>query len=1006
MIGNYKIVIVCFFVLFTVVSVDAQKKNFEYLTVKEGLSQNTVQSIVKDKYGFMWFGTWNGLCRYDGYKFRVYNTIPGDNSSLANNRVHHIYKDPNGILWITTFDSYICRYNYDTDNFTRFRPNELSKTIRYSTHLDRNMDIFKDLAVELRNQVGPFQLSATQKNIVFQAKKNSQGGLNDNNVYCVYKDNCDILWIGTSNGGVNKLDLKAKRFNNYLVATANETAERAAVRAISADRSDIWLGTQNNGLVHLDPKTKIEKRFSQELAGKSVRSIYKDSYGDVWIGYRTGLDRYDAQKNKFINYFKGKNDEESNNYRFFSIAEDPMDKSVWFGTLTDILRYDRKTNTFQKQSLGKYFNNSSAMCLFFDSKSNLWIGTEYSGVIKIKRDPKTLVWKDISNYTSKGANAKLLDKRVYSITEDGLGNIWVGTANGLCRIDPRSDKFKLYTKREGLADQYISKLLTDKEGNIWISHKKGISKLMVKTGAIRNYDINENSQGDEFMDGSGFMDKNTGEMYFGGIDGFISFRPWEIVENPFLPIVVLTELQVQNKAVEIGQKVNDRIILSTPINLAKKITLTHEDRSFSIEFAALHYSSPEKNRYTYMLEGIDKEWIPTDASLRIASYSNLPDGKYVFKVKASNSDGIWNSKPTTLEIIVLPPWWRTWWSYVLYLLLLLLGVYAVYKMIRTREKYNQQLLVERLKAEKAQELDQLKSQFFTNVSHEFRTPLTLIIDPLERLISDKLEKNTISHYYTLMHRNAKQLLLLINQLLDFQKLESGRLDLNLEQLDLVTFMRSIAASFENRAKKRNISFKIASSVTELFTEFDSAKLTVILNNLLSNAFKFTSENDEIKLSIDVMNTESPVAVIKVTDTGMGIPKEEQFRIFEVFYQSRNSVSNQQGSGIGLSLTKELIELHGGKITVESEVGKGSCFSVLLPIVRNVEKLAEVSFTEEILLEEPKSFVDQTVAKDKSLPLLLIVDDNEDIRNYIALNFADEYRIIMAINGVEGLRKHS
>lgn len=1003
---NLKKLMVLIFLISGKLVLTAQKHNFEYLTVKDGLSQNTVQSIVKDKYGFMWFGTWNGLCRYDGYKFKVYNTIPGDSSSLANNRVHHIYKDPKGILWITTFDSYICRYNYDTDNFTRFRLNQVPKSIRYFTDLSRNMDVFKDLAVELRNQVGPFQLSPTRKNIVFQAKKNSQGGLNDNNVYCVYKDNCDILWIGTSKGGVNKLDLKAKRFNNYLVSTADKTVGSAAVRAISADRSDIWLGTQSNGLVHLNPKTKIEKHFSQKLAGKSVRSILKDSYGDVWIGYRTGLDRYDVKKNKFINCFKGKNDEESNSYRFFSIAEDPLDKSVWFGTLTDVLRYDRGTHTFEKQALKKYFNNSSAMCLFFDSKHNLWIGTEFSGVIQIKRDPKTLAWKSIKKYTTNSENPKLPDERVYSITEDGMGNIWVGTANGLCSIDSRSGAVKLYTKQNGLADQYISKLLTDKEGNIWISHKKGISKLMVKTAVIRNYTIKESAQGYEFMDGSGCMDRESGEMFFGGIEGFVSFRPWEIVDNPYLPMVTLTELQVQNKAVEIGQKVNDRVILSTSINRTKNITLTHEDRSFSIEFAALHYSSPEKNGYAYMLEGLDKEWITTDASRRIASYSNLSEGKYVFKVKCSNSDGVWNPKPTTLEITVLPPWWRTWWAYLLYFIMVLLAVYAVYKMIRTREKYNQQILGERLKAEKAAELDQLKSQFFTNVSHEFRTPLTLIIDPLERLISDKLEKNTVSHYYTLMYRNAKQLLLLINQLLDFQKLKSGHLSLNLEQLDLIVFVRTLAASFENRAKERHISFKVESSVTELVTQFDSAKLTMVLNNLLSNAFKFTADNGEIELGIELMETENPVVIIKVTDTGMGIPVDEQKRIFEVFYQSANSVSNQQGSGIGLALTKDLVALHGGKITVESEVGEGSCFTVILPVIKNSENLITVSFAEEIHFEEDETFISPIEVENQALPLLLIVEDNDDIRNYIALNFNEKYRIIIAENGVEGLQKAS
>ncbi|MCU7550641.1 ATP-binding protein [Chitinophagaceae bacterium LB-8] len=987
----------------------AQKLNFEYLTVKNGLAQNTVSSIVKDKYGYMWFGTYNGLCRYDGYKFKVYSTIPGDTNSIANNRIHYIYKDRNGTLWIATFNSSICRYNYQTDNFTRFTPNQLPSSIRDSTNRLRNLLAFQIAAKDLQEHIGAFQLSPTKEHIVFGTKPNNVGGLDDNNVYCVYKDNCGILWLGTATGGVNKLDLNAKPFHSFSVSSDNKTSVNAPIRAILADSSGIWLGTQDNGLVFINSKTKVEKRFMPGPAGESVRSIFKDSYGDIWVGYRTGLDRYDVRSNKLINYYHENTGINSNNYRFLSIAEDPADRSVWFGTFNDVLKYNRKNNTFEKQVLNKYLGKPSAVCLFFDSKNNLWIGTEYLGVIQIKRDPKTHAWTDTVSYNGDGVNPKLPDERVYSITEDRLGNIWIGTANGLCRIDPRSGKVKLYTKQDGLADQYIAKLLPDQQGNIWISHKKGLSKLTVRTGVIRNYAVQESIQGYDFMEGSGCIDKTTGDLYFGNMEGFVSFHPGEIADNPFLPVVVLTEFQVLNKPVGVGQMINGRVVLSAPINMTKKITLTYEDRSFSIEFAALHYSNPEKNQYAYMLEGQDKDWIQTDASRRIASYSNLPAGKYIFKVKASNSDGVWNPAPATLEIIVLPPWWRTWWAYLCYTFLLILAGYLVYRLILARQKYNQQILTERLKAEKVRELDELKSRFFTNVSHEFRTPLTLIIDPLESLLAGKLSTEKVRDYYAIMHRNARRLLGLINQFLDFRKLESGNMPLHITRQDIVAFVRNIMAAFEFQAQQQDINFTFQTDIEALEFGFDADVVDKILYNLLSNAFKFTSVGGRITVSLAAASENPGQVVLSVRDNGVGIPANLIGQIFEPFYQvASKEHNNSGGTGVGLALTKELVTLHKGIITVNSGPNIETCFTVMLSNLADentglFQKAGTSGFqmsdsSEEFtpLVQEQETNADPTV--------VLVVEDNADVRNYLKMNLIADYLVIEAQNGSEGFEK--
>lgn len=1000
-----KICTISFFLLGGSKSLSAQKLNFEYLTVKDGLPQNTVSSIVKDKYGFMWFGTYNGLCRYDGYRFKVYNAIPGDTTSIANSRIHYIYKDREGTLWIATFNSYICRYNYQTDNFTRFKPEQLPKMIRDAANRLRNLSCFETYGEDLRKQVGDFHFSQTKEYIVFQTKPTYQGGLNDHNVYCVYKDDQGILWLGTATGGVNKADLNSKPFHRFSV-TANKNAP---IRAIWSDSSGIWLGTQDNGLISINHTSKVEKRFVEGPVSKSVRSIFKDSNGDVWIGYQTGLDKYDVRKNKFLHYFNADSGRQAISHRILSIAEDPVDHAMWFGTVDNVLRYDERVGVFEKQALKKYYRHPSAVCLFFDSKTNLWIGTEYSGIIQLKRDPKTHTWIDTISYSGKGENPVLPDSRVYSINEDELGTIWAGTANGLCRIDPRSGHVKVYAKQDGFSDQYITKILPDDRGNIWISHKKGLSKLSIKTGIIRNYAFDESFKGYEFVEGAGCRDKATGELFFGSMEGVVSFLPQEIAENPYFPTIVLTELQVLNKPVGVGQIINGSVILPAPIHLTKEITLTHSDRSISIEFAALHYASPEKNQYAYMLEGQDNDWIHTDASRRMATYSNLPAGKYVFKVKASNSDGVWNPEPLTLEIIVLPPWWKTRWAYLCYFLLFLLAVYGIYRLVRARQKYNQQILTERLKAEQALELDRLKSRFFTNVSHEFRTPLTLIIDPLETVLSGKSPTEKLRDYAAIMHRNARRLLGLINQFLDFRKLESGNLQLRVSKQDIVAFVRNVIAAFEFQAQQRDIQFTFQTALSEWEFGFDADVVDKIMYNLLSNAFKFTGRAGRITVSLAVAPDHPEQIILSVTDNGLGIPPGLTDKIFEPFYQVESRErSNQGGTGVGLALTKELVTLHQGTIQVSSKPNTETCFTVILSnlTAETVEPspVKEASPVQLINNSEGFSPLLREQVSSTEPAVVLVVEDNADVRNYLKMNLSADYQVIEAENGAQGFRK--
>lgn len=986
-------------------SVVAQGVAIECLTIKDGLPQNTVHSIVKDRYGYMWFGTWNGLCRYDGYHFKIYQNIFRDSTSLANNRVHYIYKDQDGILWISTFGSFVCRYNYSTDNFTRFKVSELPENLVDSTNRLRNMQAIDANKMLLEKVIGKFVLSPSREHVIFNSDATKPFALNDDNVYCVYKDDNDILWIGTAHGGVNKIDLTEQPFKLNDGLLDNPDFKDAPVVSIWADSSATWLGTQTSGIIKINKTASQIDTLPENDINKTVKTIYQDSRGDMWIGCRVGLLKYDRNK-KLKSYFPVDFDNEQET-KFSAIAEDPTDRSIWFGTLSEVLRYDRKSDSFQSQPLEPYFSNSSAVCLFFDSKNNLWIGTEYSGLICVRRNSSQEGESDTVCYRADGENPKLPDQRVYTITEDEFGTIWAGTANGLCRIDQESDSVKIFTKNDGLADQYIAKVLPDRRGNIWFSHKRGISKLELKTGVIRNYAIRGSVRGLEFMDGSGCYDESTETIYFGHTEGYISFLPKEIKDNPYLPKVVLAELQVLNNRVEIGQKVNGHIILTQPIGLTEKITLTHNDYSFMLEFAALNYSEPSKNRFAYKLEGVDKDWVYTNAERRIAAYSNLRGGNYMFKVKASNADGRWTQDPTILEIEILPPWWKTQRAYVFYVLLVLLVFMAVYKVFRVRQIFKQQLLKAKFEAEKNKELEQLKSTFFTNVSHEFRTPLTLIIDPLESLLSGNISFEKAKAYFPMMHKNAQRLLTLINQLLAFRKLESEERALKFTEADLVPFIRNIIASFEFRAEQQNIQLSFEPEREQLTFVFDPDIVDKVLCNLLSNAFKYTERGGKITIVLLSKNDDAKAIELSVSDTGIGIPAAEIDKIFEPFYRAKtNENSELTGSGIGLAYMRELVMFHHGEICVKSEPNKETRFTVTLPNLSTqfpVQLQPSDKQRNSIAKSKNKDLPPNERAIKEDMPIALIIEDNKDIREYLRTNLTPEYKVFEAENGNDGLK---
>lgn len=1002
-----------FLLIFGCSTISANEKNtrlvFNHLSTDDGLPQNSVYSIVKDKYGFMWFGTWGGAVRYDGYTFKTYRADENDPTALSSNVIKVIIKDKDQNIWIETSDvTYLYKYNYEKENFSRFpfkqAPThvlqQLKKwSIRYFKNADNSYYHW---------EVTPQGLKQTDKtngqSIIYQVNPALPFTLSDKIINYIYLDDSQNIWIGTQNRGVNFASLNIKPFTYYNQGY-NGLADNV-VRAIALDNAgNIWIGSEDKGLTII---TKSENNTTCFYPGKAilkdlrVRSLFCDSKGRMWIGTNGGLTIYNLQTKK-IKQYAGKGEGLCDS-RIFSIKED-HEGTIWIGTLQGLMKYDESSDSFVPIS-NQLTGGKRIRDILEDRKHTIWIATDDSGLTKLqytdKRFPITKI-KSTRYFHREGVENSIVNNRISSLTEDLFGNIWIGTSSGLSILNPATGYFKNLTMKTGLIDDIIMSTVFDGKDHVWISHKKGITQIGIKKFDLQNFNTFDGLQGSEFCQNASYFDSLTGEMYFGGTNGMNSFNPDDTKLNQEKPRVVLTRLNVMNQTITPGLKLNNRVILENSIVCTDKLILSAKEETFSLEFSALHFSNPSSNKYKYKLEGYDKDWIYTDASMRVASYSYVPAGTYSFSVYAANSDGLWSDHPATIEITILPPWWLTWWSKLLYIIITVLVGWTIFEYVRSRIRLQNMLLTEQIKNEKNEELTNIKLKFFTEISHEFRTPLTLIIDPLEQLMTGNTDEEKTQYYYQIMNRNAKQLLSLINQLLDFRKLQSNRMEMKFVQSDLVSFVRNLATSFEIKASDQHIKFTTVTNIDSLEVAFDQNSVRKILYNLISNAFRFTPDYGEIIVRINYQTTTPDQITIDVQDSGVGIAPEHQDKIFDPFYQVSGAESNNRGSGLGLALTKELVLLHHGQIIVANNNGKGSCFKVTLPL-RQETTVEEVSITEPVQIQSNPEFQSTEQVNKDDLPVMLIVDDNADIREYLSANFKAGFNILTAHDGIEGLSK--
>ncbi|WAC13096.1 hybrid sensor histidine kinase/response regulator transcription factor [Dyadobacter pollutisoli] len=948
--------------------IEPDNKNNEYInylqSIPDEAGSRTVKSIIEDHQGNIWVGTYSGVFKLnaDGQIVRHFKYEPDNKHSLSTNMVFEIALENEHRLWICT------------DAGLNILDTRDGTIIRY----------------------GP--------------DTRTQFSLSNKSVRSILFDNEGICWLGTYKGGVNKYDKNLAIFG-LKRSDVNDPygLSGSFVTSFAENGSEeLFVGTDGGGLNLYNRNTNLFKKFpinpknKKAASGLAILTLELMSSNELWIGtFQDGLIQLNPKTGAYTQYVRGKDSSSLNNNEIFCLEKDKSGK-LWVGTNGGGVHvFDPVTRRFTRLHdpgvsvtqrtipLNGYIRD-----ILLDSRGKLWIASHGTGIAVFDPVAKKSVLLDRQS-------SNLLSNIVYSLLEDSKGNIWAGTSGeGLALYDPPSGKFIAYGAKEGLASNIVNKVLEDAQGRIWVSTNQGISSFDVTNKKFTNYTTYNGIQDRTFALGSG-MRAADHTLFFGGIAGFNYIDTRRLPNSKRIPPILLKDLRVGNRSITPA----DSNLIDADISVAKTISLDYK-QNFSIGYTALDYTNPRQMRYRHRLVGMESEWNETGLA-NLASYTNLSPGEYVFEVQTS-CDGInWSPHTKSVAVKVKPPFYLTIYAYIFYLLTPFIIVYLMRR--RGIQKLQRQFREQqqRAEAEQAQELDRMKIKFLTNLSHEFRTPISLILAPVDNLLV-KTKSTDLQPSAVAIKRNAKRLLNLVDQLLDFKNMQAQEVKLDLKTRDVILYIKDTCEQFSDLSIRKGIQFKIESSLDELMMDFDADKLERILFNLLSNAFKFTPKGGVVALKIDqhADSEEKHWLAIMVTDTGIGIAEDNHDKIFERFFQSDTdpSVLNQ-GSGIGLSIVREFVQMHQGTISVNSGQGLGSTFTVQLPIADP----QQLSVTKEhgsapVTTENGKSSPKLGKANLEDLSNVLIIEDNDEFRHYLKESLVPFYNVIEASNGKEGWQK--
>ncbi|WP_282123318.1 two-component regulator propeller domain-containing protein [Algibacter mikhailovii] len=958
---------------------------------KERIDGKGIQSLLIDAYNNLWVGT-----KSDG----LILISPNENNADSNYTISELGITDNIIFSIIQLADHTIMCGTENDGLFHIGPN--AKVLRnYKTNKSDNESLLSNSIWSLfldkneRIWMGYYNKGVSFFDKLYdkfhhiESIKNTPNSLQIPSVTSITKDKTGKLWICMDGGGIDIFDIKTNKFT-HVNKTNNTTYSGLTsdyIENIFVDsRGNIWVGSWDRGLYYLQKGTKTFVNFNTEnsngsLMSNTIMSITEDSKGIIWLGtYYKGLHSFNP-KTKAFTYYNSKTFTENN-----------------------------ITNT----NIGK---------VLVDAEDNLWLGT-VRGLYKVIRHKNELAVESYSTKMSEQYNNHTSANHILSLHLSNNENLWIGTRGaGLCKYDLKKDNFTWYNNTNGLVEDNVCAIVESLDNRIWMAGNSGITKFNVEDLSFTNYTSHDGLLSNDYNINSAYRD-DSGNLYFGNFQGVDYFNPDKIEINKNLTSLYLSGFKLANKNVIPGAKDApiQKVIAETD-----SISLNSNQSVFTIEYAGINYTRPEENEYAYYLEGYETDWNYVGKN-RSATYTNLDPGNYIFKLKASNNDGIWNETPLNLKLTVLPPWWKTTLAIYSYILLILLGVFILNKMTQNRLKEKQSIQNERIIRNQEKELNEKKFQFFTNISHEFRTPLTLILSPLKDILKDETLTlpERIKEKHNVIYKNTDRLYRLINELLDFRKLELDKVNIRAKEINLLSFSNNILGHFKEEALNRNIQLSIDADISDLSVWADESMLEKIIFNLLSNAIKLTPDGGIINISthyndtpilLPLVDKSTPIKTVEidVSDTGPGLDKDQISKIFERFYQVDQMNKTYYGStGIGLEVVQNFVELHKGKVEVESVKGEGTTFKVILPVGKAHFKEEQLSIEKAQISSDKEVFNLNNVVKnnidiEKTAPLetesnhtLLIVEDNTELRNYLKTELKQIYRVIAASNGKEGL----
>jgi ligand-binding sensor domain-containing protein/signal transduction histidine kinase/DNA-binding response OmpR family regulator len=957
------------------------------------IAGNNVRAVFEDHNGHLWVGSNNGLTRMipqkDGYHFESFTYEPSNPRSLSAVHVTTITEDAKQQLWIGTHNSGINLFDPSTGSFTRFGKTGNSTSGLINNNIRIIASTRKGL-LWVGTQEGLSIIDPVTKNIQsYQNDPGNKKSLSQNSIYSLYEDANGSVWVGTYFGGANSTYPYSTNFSVLQNHATHSSLSNNVVSSIVEDgRQNLWIGTEGGGLNYYNRTTnqftvyKNKLGDAGSLGSNLVKVVMIDKEQNVWCGtHGGGLNVLDPKQNKFKRYLYKENDATTLSSEVFSLMEDDNGR-LWVGSNLGLKLFSKKGTELTPLSfstINGFVNGIPARTFYKDAEGAVWIG----GVPGL--------------YVVNGNSMKELntDLHVNNITQDKKGNIWVALSyGGIAMYNSSNGQFIRYTEKDGLPNNNIISLLEDENGFFWLSTDNGLIKYNPTLKTAQTYTVSDGLAGNEFNYNS-YLKDSGGEFFFGGYHGISSFFPSAIETNSYVAPVVFTGLRLFNNTVAIN---GEDGLLYRNINQMNRIVFTHKQNVFTIEFALLNFIKSNKNQYAYKLEGFDKNW--NKVTTASATYTNLPSGTYTFLVKAANNDGVW-SQPASIELKILPPFWLTWWAYCIYVL-----VFAAILFLVVRFFFLRELL------KKEDELHQVKLNFFTNVSHEIRTHLTLIMAPVDKLLDTKQNDGFIQQQLTQVKTNANRLLKLVSELMDFRKAETNHLNLQIERHNLIPFLQDIYSSFQETSAAKHIHVSFIHDAEDIPVYFDREQLEKVFFNLLANAFKFTQEGGRISLMVEQKDNK---VNISVTDNGRGIAPEYLDKLFTNFFQVADHGLQNTGYGIGLALSKNIVELHKGTISVESEQSVNgnesrTVFTVTLlqgnrhfettnPIETNpVIKTTVVEAVPVEAAHQPITTAETTKEKQFSI---LITEDNPELRSLVKETFIDQYNVIACEDGLQG-----